>query len=295
MPIPTGLTTTVKNIMQSQVQADKDFGYSGPETDDLQLPAGTQFTARSDLNRLEVAGANRLEGSSRGLTNALSGLDRVGTRQNEATLVAEASDRAARNSENDKGQFERATRGLSLTDRQKRGATKRMSLARSLNRAQATGDTRRAVTDRAKGANKAGGAFADMLFGQELDAETSIASAYMTKQAAIASERGAKKSSRIGFAGQIIGTGLALVLSSENYKDDKGKADNLLAKLRKTRVNKWNYKGNNYSSHIGPFAEEFNSNFDLRTDRPDTISVIDALGVTLGAIKELDQKVSQHG
>jgi hypothetical protein len=266
--------------------------YSG--VDDLQLPAGTQFTAQNDLNRLEVTAANQIEGSTRGLTNALAGIGRVGNREGEAELVADAAERAKRASENDKAQFERSTRGLSLTDRQKRAATKRLGLARSLNRAQATGEARRGVTDRAKTANAVGGSFGDALFGAELSGETAIAKAYMTRRAAEAQSKANKKSSTLGFLGTLGGLALA-AFSSEKYKDDGGKADNLLSKLRKTRVNKWNYKGNDYSTHIGPFAEEFNSNFDLRTDRPDTISIIDALGVTLGAIKELDEKVSQHG
>ena len=87
---------------------------------------------------------------------------------------------------------------------------------------------------------------------------------------------------------------MSIFLSSEEAKDKKGKPKGLLDKLKKVRVDRWNYKGDE-QEHIGPYAEEFNDTFETGKEHRHGISVIDAVGVALGAIKELDKKVEARG
>ena len=95
--------------------------------------------------------------------------------------------------------------------------------------------------------------------------------------------------------GQVAGMAISLMaMSSEKWKDDHGPTEGLLDKLKNVRVNRWNYKGSR-QKHVGPFAEEFNREFGIETDDPRFINIIDALGVTLGAVKELNEKVEAHG
>lgn len=71
----------------------------------------------------------------------------------------------------------------------------------------------------------------------------------------------------------------------ENFQEIDG--DDLLRKITKLAINKWNYKGTN-EHHIGPFAEDFKELFKLGIDEDDQhISTIDASGIALRAIQEL--------
>jgi len=251
------------------------------------------FTSQNDLNRLEVIGANESQGAFEQVAKQVRGFENIANRVGEDKAVAKAAADSDTQSTNDAAQFERATRGMDLSPRQKKAAGRRLGLARSLNRASATGAVRRGFTDRSKAALSQSGGFADALFSQRLQGETGIASAYMTKKASDAQNKAAKKQGQLGAIGSIIGGALAF-FSSEDLKDDLGREPQLLKKLEKVRVNRWKYKGDD-KTHVGPFSEEFNREFGIDTDRPDMINVIDALGVTLGAIKELDKKVSAHG
>jgi len=265
-----------------------------PQDPDLvNLRQGQTFSAQNDFNRLEVIAPNEGGAADRGFERGFSGIERIANRTDEARNVADADDRAKRRSSADEAQFERATRGMDLSDRQKRSAGKRFSLARALNRARATGSVRRDSTDQAKNALSIGQGFSDALFGQRLAGETEIASSYMTEKMAADQRKADKKSSIIGTIGQVAGTALAF-FSSEDLKHDHGAEKNLLNKLKKVRVNRWQYKGDK-KTHVGPFSEEFNREFSTGTDRPDMINVIDMLGVTLGAVKELDKKVEARG
>jgi len=268
---------------------------SDPNRDILTGSVGRnlKFSANNDLNRLEVVAPNELPAIDDRISRQTGAVEDIADRVGEDAAVSKAAQDATTRSRLDEEQFERSTRGMDLSPRQKRAAGRRLGLARSLNRAQATGDVRRGFTDRAKVAMSQGGGFADAIFSQRLAGETNIASAYMTKKAAKAQERSQKKSGALGAVGSIIGGALAF-FSSEELKHDHGHEGKLLEKLKKVRVNRWQYKGDD-KTHIGPFSEEFNREFGIDTDRPDMINVIDALGVTMGAIKELDKKVSAHG
>ena len=265
---------------------------SDPNRDRLGFVEGQKFTPKNDLNRLEVINANEGAALDNRLRRQISGIEDIADRVGEDQAVAKAGQDATTRSRLDEEQFERSTRGMDLSPRQKKAAGRRMGLARSLNRASAQGATRRGFTDRAKAAQSMGGGFADAIFGQRVAGETAIASSFVSKKAAKDQARADKKSSSLGVVGSIIGGALAF-FSSEELKHDHGHEGQLLEKLKKVRVNRWQYKGDD-KTHVGPFSEEFNREFGIETDRPDMINVIDALGVTMGAIKELDKKVSAN-
>ncbi len=263
------------------------------DNDALGLNRGQTFGTLNDLNRLEVIGANEGAPLDERLQGRLDTIGRAADRVGEQRAVTRATIESRRASDLDKQQLERATRGMDLSDRQKRTANRRLGLSRSLNRAQATGDVRRGFTNRAKIANRFGGGLSDALFSQRASAETDIAASFAADKADKAERKAAKKRAIIGTVGKIAGAAL-MFMSSEKVKDNLGHEPQLLAKLKKVRVNRWNYKGDK-TEHIGPLSEEFNREFKIKTATPDRISMIDALGIALGAVKELDKKVSAHG
>lgn len=265
---------------------------SDPNRDDLGL-GNSQFTSDNDLDRLSNIQANEGFALDERLRTQIQGLQDVASRKGEGEAVEKSASQSEAASDRDAAQFERSTRGMGLSDRQRKSSTQRLGLRRSLNRATATGNTRRGFTDRADAAASMGGGFADALFGQRVAGETAIATASVKERAAADQARADKKSSQMGTAGGIVG-GIISMFSSESYKDDRGHEPDLLKKLRKVRVNRWNYKGQD-ETHVGPFSEEFNEAFGINTDRTDMIGLIDAIGVTMGAVKELDAKVSANG
>lgn len=263
------------------------------DPDLLGFQAGATFTPQNDLNRLEVINPNEGGPLDARLRTQLRGIESTVDRVGEEAAVAKAGQDADTRSRLDAAQFERATRGMDLSPRQQKAAGRRLGLARSLNRASATGSTRRGFTDRSRAAASTGGGFSDALFSQRLSGEGSLAYASVVKKAGEDQRKADKKSSILGAVGTVIGGALAF-FSSEELKTNLGHEPQLLEKLKKVRVNRWQYHGDD-KTHVGPFSEEFNREFGIETDRPDMINVIDALGVTLGAVKELDKKVSQYG
>lgn len=87
--------------------------------------------------------------------------------------------------------------------------------------------------------------------------------------------------------------GAAIMASSEEYKEDKRPVKNVLDAVRKMPVEEWTYKPGiaDEGRHIGPYAEDFHA----ATGKGDGkgIPVVDAIGVALGAIQELDRKVTK--
>jgi len=215
-------------------------------------------------------------------------VNRVG----EEKAVVEAGAKTDLRGQLDTEQFERATRGMGLSHRQKSAAGSRLGLRRTLNRATAQGDVRRGFTARSEAAAASSSSFADALFAQNQGANTADFAAKTLKNTQDARTRAQNSAAGMQTATSIIGAVLAF-FSSEKLKHDHGHEGNLLKKLENVRVNRWQYKGDD-RTHVGPFSEEFNREFGIDTDRPDMINVIDALGVTMGAIKELDKKVSAH-
>jgi len=182
--------------------------------------------------------------------------------------------------------------GLNLSDRQQKAQTRKLNLTRELAKASAKGSTRRGFRDRADAARRGAGALEDQAFAIESSAEVGLANAAGQEQVRLAQERAAKKQSRNAIIGSVIGLG-AMFLSDENVKLSKRPTASLLDKLKKVRVEQWKYKGED-ADHIGPYAQEFNDTFGVGQDDNSQISVLDALGVTLGAVKELNEKIDDH-
>ncbi|HYP52033.1 MAG TPA: tail fiber domain-containing protein, partial [Pyrinomonadaceae bacterium] len=69
--------------------------------------------------------------------------------------------------------------------------------------------------------------------------------------------------------------------------------NDVLSKLRRIPVSAWNYIGEAQGArHIGPMAEDFHAAFKLGSDDK-TIGVQDAVGVSLAAVKALDERTSE--
>ena len=220
-------------------------------------------------------------------------LEDTAGRVGEDDAVASAQARAEQDAKNRAAQFERSTRTMDLSDRQKRASTRGLGLTRALNRASAGSSVRRGFAERSKEAGRIAGSLSDALFGQRLSSTEALAGSEAQDQATSAQRKAAKKGAALSTLGTVVGMA-AMFMSSEKMKDDKGHEQDLLRKLRKVRVNRWNYKGDD-AEHVGPFAEEFNREFGIKTEHNNMISVIDALGVTMGAVKELDKKVEAYG
>lgn len=97
----------------------------------------------------------------------------------------------------------------------------------------------------------------------------------------------------LGGAGQILGaSGAFSFLSSEKVKHGKKPFDSLGA-VRKMPVEQWTYdegKGDG-GTHVGPYAGDFAKATGVGDG--ETIDGITAIGVTMGAVRQLDQKVDQ--
>ncbi len=66
----------------------------------------------------------------------------------------------------------------------------------------------------------------------------------------------------------------------------------ILAGISKLDITEWRYLGeNNNVRHIGPMAQDFHEQFQLGYDEK-SITTIDASGVALAAIKELNRKTA---
>lgn len=92
--------------------------------------------------------------------------------------------------------------------------------------------------------------------------------------------------------GSIAGMAMSY-FSSKDLKTDKKPVEGALDALEKMPVEQWRYKDGveDGGEHIGPYAEDFHA----ATGKGDgtSIPVQDAIGVTMGAIQELAQKVDR--
>jgi hypothetical protein len=79
--------------------------------------------------------------------------------------------------------------------------------------------------------------------------------------------------------------------SDENAKEDKREVKGVLDALKKMPIEAWKYKDGegDGGEHIGTYAQDFKKQTGLGDGK--NINVIDALGVTMGAVKELAEKV----
>lgn len=191
--------------------------------------------------------------------------------------------------------FRRRTEGAALTDRQKKAATSTLGLNRAVTMADAATGSRRNSYEASRIAARAGGGFSDILFGQQLSAETGLANAGGQKMVIDAQNKYQERASRNNMIGTVAGIGIGLLsLSSEAAKAATEKSPRLLDKLKDVRIDKWKYHGGD-RDHIGPYAEEFNNTFGVGKNHQSYLDVIDVLGVTLGSIKELNRKVESLG
>lgn len=90
--------------------------------------------------------------------------------------------------------------------------------------------------------------------------------------------------------------GFALMSSDENVKEDRKEARSATAALRKIPIDSWKYKddaphADGGTPHTGAMAQDFQK--ATGTGDGKTINVVDAIGVTMKAVKEIDAKVSQ--
>ncbi len=90
-----------------------------------------------------------------------------------------------------------------------------------------------------------------------------------------------------------IGTGAGLIFSDENAKEKKEPATGTLEAVRSMPVQEWDYKPGmgDGERHIGTYAQHFKAATGKGDGR--SIPVIDAIGVTMAAVKELDAKVEK--
>ena len=87
----------------------------------------------------------------------------------------------------------------------------------------------------------------------------------------------------------------AYMMSSKKLKHNKEKvsAEIILKGLKKLPVEKWDYKKGvaDEGKHIGAYAEDFSKEFGLGDGK--TINMIDAIGVSMAAIKGLSRQVDR--
>lgn len=90
-----------------------------------------------------------------------------------------------------------------------------------------------------------------------------------------------------------LGMGAALMFSDENAKENKQPVEGALGAVEAMPVEEWSYKPGmgDGERHIGTYAQDFQQ----ATGKGDgkSIPVIDAIGVTMGAVKELSAKVDK--
>lgn len=95
----------------------------------------------------------------------------------------------------------------------------------------------------------------------------------------------------MGGAGQLFGA--VLGMSSKEAKEDKREVRGVLEALKEMPVESWRYKqeavDDGGEPHVGTYAEDFKKATGLGDGK--SINLMDAIGVTMGAVKELAEKV----
>lgn len=185
--------------------------------------------------------------------------------------------------------------GLQESDRQKAARGRQFSLGRAIATDEASTNTRRGFADRSIAGAEQSVSIGDSLSELEDAGYASLSNAAGAEQQKRDNVRAGKSAARAQTAATVAGIGLSvLALSDENVKHDKRPAKSLLDKLKSVRVDRWKYDGED-NDHIGPYAQEFNDTFEVGAENRTMINLVDAVGVAMGAIKELNQKVEAHG
>ena len=141
------------------------------------------------------------------------------------------------------------------------------------------------------------------LYGQmgDVQANSQLTGANSLMQAIIAANQNYKVVGQqssggggLGGIGELLGgvASLKQAFSSELLKDkiSTPSTKEILERVNELELDKWTYKGID-REHIGPYAEQFNELFGLKESN--SINLIDALGVSLGSIKELTKRIEQ--
>lgn len=252
--------------------------------------AGGGLTSADPMADLERFADSELSSLARDQVQDLrSNIANIADRSGETQAVSKAVRGADTSADVALGVFNRRTEGMGLSARQKMGARQRLNLGREVAKAAAAGSTRRGFASRGRAANQVITGLEDADFGQQVAMLTGLSNAYGQELI----NRASDKADRTQRRNQAIGTGLGILsimaFSSEDYKDKVSSEPKLLDKLKKVRVDKWRYKGSK-PEHIGPYAEEFNETFGVGKFK-DAIDMVSLMGVTLGAVKELNEKV----
>ena len=268
-----------------------DFGSFGSFTRGGDLdPTKPPSSDNDTLQEFEFLSANEGRSFGERFGGTFDNIFATAGREGQEEQVAGSRTRAGKNVAVQQGAFERSTRGQDLSPRQQAAAKRRFSLRGALARTNAANTTRRGIGDRSRFAAQFGAGLEKGLFDQQSAGLSNLANVetqkILGKKARQAKVVNDKKSAVGSVFSMIIGS------SSETFKDKRGPAEKLLDRLKKIRVDKWNYKGQE-SEHIGPYAEEFNDAFNTDGASGDKrfINLVDGLGVALGAIKELNEKV----
>lgn len=97
----------------------------------------------------------------------------------------------------------------------------------------------------------------------------------------------------LGGLGSAIGTVAGAFMSDEDVKTNKKPARNLLKVVKSLPVEKWDYKPGveDGGTHIGTYAGAFQKATGLGDGR--SIHPVDAIGVTMGAVKEMATKLDR--
>lgn len=95
-----------------------------------------------------------------------------------------------------------------------------------------------------------------------------------------------------GGIGSMVGMGM-MAFSSKDFKEDKQPVEGGLEAVNSMPVEEWKYKDGiaDGGRHIGPYAEDFQKATGKGNGK--MIPVMDAVGVTMKAVQELDQKVDK--
>lgn len=104
----------------------------------------------------------------------------------------------------------------------------------------------------------------------------------------------ARQQAQQGFQAGLFGLGSAAILAcSRDFKTNGRPVEVILPRVRALKVEAWDYKPGveDGGTHIGPYAEDFHALFGVGDGKH--IHVVDAFGVCLLAIKELDAKVRE--
>ena len=255
-----------------------------------------RLTGQVTPEQLEAQGRERVTDASRtfaGQQRALIGVaDQAGLQE----AVTRSQEQAGTSFDVAEGVLERRQRGLGiqLTERQRRAQTRRLGLGRAVAEAGAGSAVRRNFRRRATAAATAAGGLETSLRDIEAAGLEGLANAAGQAKIRREQERAARKSARLGMFSTFASIAVAAA-SSETFKHDKRPViETEGSLLERIRVEKWKYLGET-TDHIGPYAEEFNDTFKVGGDDKRMINLVDAVGVLMGSVKELDAKVEARG